>query len=37
MPLSEMVLDFHDRLKSLSKGYASMEYELSDYEESKLV
>ena len=37
MPLSEMILDFHDRLKSLSKGYASMEYELSDYEESKLV
>ena len=37
MPLSEMILDFHDRLKSLSKGYASMEYELSDYEESQLV
>ena len=37
MPLSEMILDFHDRLKSLSKGYASMEYELADYEESSLV
>lgn len=37
IPLSEMVLDFHDRLKSLSKGYASMEYELAGYEESPLV
>lgn len=37
MPLSEMILDFHDRLKSLSKGYASMEYELADYKESSLV
>ena len=37
MPLNEMVLDFHDRLKSLSKGYGSMEYELGGYEEADLV
>lgn len=37
LPLNEMVMDFYDRLKSLSKGYASMEYELLDYEESDLV
>lgn len=37
LPLSEMVFDFYDRLKSLSKGYASMDYALSDYRESDLV
>ena len=37
MPLNEMVLDFHDRLKSISKGYASMEYEMGGYEEADLV
>ena len=37
MPLSEMILDFHDRLKSLSKGYASMEYEPAGFEPSDLV
>lgn len=37
LPLNEMVIDFYDRLKSLSKGYASMEYELSTYETSDLV
>ncbi len=37
LPLNEMVMDFYDRLKSISKGYASLEYELMDYEESDLV
>ena len=37
IPLSEMVFDFHDRLKSATKGYASMDYELIDYETSQLV
>ncbi len=37
MPLGEMVFDFYDRLKSLSKGYASMDYEMSGYIESDLV
>jgi len=37
LPLNEMVLDFYDRLKSISKGYASMEYELDDYVDADLV
>lgn len=37
LPLNEMVFDFYDRLKSLTKGYASMEYELNGYEISDLV
>jgi GTP-binding protein LepA len=37
MPLNEMVFDFYDRLKSATKGYASMDYELVDYEEADLV
>lgn len=37
MPLNEVVLDFYDRLKSITKGYASLDYELLDYRESDLV
>lgn len=37
IPLSEMVYDFYDKLKGLTKGYASMDYELSEYKISALV
>ena len=36
-PLAEIVVDFYDRLKSISKGYASFDYELGDFRESDLV
>jgi GTP-binding protein LepA len=37
LPLSEMISDFYDKLKSLSRGYASMEYEFLDYKTSDLI
>ena len=37
IPMNEIVMDFYDRLKSISKGYASMEYELLNFEEADLV
>ncbi len=36
MPLGEIVFDFYDKLKSISKGYASFDYHLHDYRESNL-
>ncbi len=37
LPFSEIVLDFYDRLKSLTKGYASFDYDFIDFRESNLV
>jgi GTP-binding protein LepA len=37
MPLSEIVIDFYDKLKSISKGYASFDYYRTDYKRAKLV
>src|SRR5678816_3735865 len=36
-PLSEIVVDFYDKLKSISKGYASFDYELAEFRPSDLV
>lgn len=37
MPLGEIVIDFYDKLKSISKGYASFDYHISDFRESRLI
>jgi GTP-binding protein LepA len=37
LPLGEIVIDFYDKLKSISKGYASFDYHLHDFRESRLV
>ena len=37
LPMNEMVMDFYDKLKSITKGYASLEYEFMDFEEAELV
>jgi GTP-binding protein LepA len=36
MPLSEALFDFYDRLKSISRGYASLDYEVSSYKQTEL-
>ncbi len=37
LPLGEIILDFHDKLKTVSRGYAAMDYELAEYRKSDLV
>jgi GTP-binding protein LepA len=37
LPLNEILIDFHDRIKSMTRGYGSMDYELDDYMESDMV
>ncbi len=37
MPLNEVVFDFYDRLKSITSGYASFDYEISDYKDGELI
>ena len=37
LPLNEVVFDFYDRLKSISKGYASFDYQLTEYRDGDLV
>jgi GTP-binding protein LepA len=37
LPLSEILIDFHDRIKSITRGYGSMDYEVADYMEADMV
>jgi len=37
LPLSEVVLDFHDRIKSVTRGYGSFDYDLTDYQSADLI
>ena len=37
LPLNEILIDFHDRIKSITRGYGSMDYEHSEYAESEMV
>ena len=37
MPLNEVVFDFYDRLKSITSGYASFDYEINEYKDGDLI
>jgi GTP-binding protein LepA len=37
LPLNEILIDFHDRIKSMTRGYGSMDYELAGYAESDMI
>jgi GTP-binding protein LepA len=37
LPLNEILIDFHDRIKSITRGFGSMDYEPADYQESEMV
>jgi len=37
VPLNEILIDFHDRIKSITRGYGSMDYEHADYQESDMI
>ena len=36
LPLNEVIFDFHDKLKSISKGYGSFDYEMHEYKQGNL-